>query len=558
VRVILRRIGVALALTFVLSGEGLAAATTSVPTTDPRALLIEYTEPTQFSNDAMVMQIRILNRTGRARRWVFELNAPRLSYDDGGRRSRFELEVESGDDRRFEILVPLAGAQEASWVQMAVFGDGVVGAGQMQLVANTVSSTVATSAGATIHDEQARAALLGQFGPGGPFVFDAADLSRHVQAYAGLAALWISAEEWSEADPGIRRVLTEWVAGGGRLVLVESGESLPAAPIRRYGLGAIANVPAGLSHEDVNELEDVVAPANPDLALASWATSLIEPIEIHEGFLSLILLGYLVVAGPVNLLVFSRGANRMRLFWTMPSIAFIATGVMAVVILLQDGVGGSGVRSSLVYLQPELNRELVVQEQVSRTGALLTRSFEIDESVHVTALAISDRTYQDSDRADLVSSGDRYEGDWFRSRSVQAQRLETTRASRARVELVGSEGSQPALLSSIDVPLDELYFRDDSGRVWRAENVVPGRPASLDSATEMDYEQFWREVSFRAAGPRIRRRTTSIHQLPGTFLARAAPDRSDAMFETLASIDWSESTVLYAGPIAGHAEAGRR
>jgi hypothetical protein len=30
------------------------------------------------------------------------------------------------------------------------------------------------------------------------------------------------------------------------------------------------------------------------------------------------------------------------------------------------------------------------------------------------------------------------------------------------------------------------------------------------------------------------------------------------MFETLASIDWSESTVLYAGPIAGHAEAGRR
>ena len=233
----------------------------------------------------------------------------------------------------------------------------------------------------------------------------------------------------------------------------------------------------------------------------------------------------------------------MRLFWTMPAIALGASAVMAAVILLQDGVGGSGYRTNFVYLPPELNRELIVQEQVSKTGALLRRSFEIEEPEPIVIIGLD--THQKP--LELGSDGTRYAGDWFRSRSIQAQRLQYARSSRARIGRVRVASGGPTILSSIDVALEKLYFRDESGRIWYGENVLPGRPVSLQSTSEAAYYQFWR--SFRTAGPAIRARIDTIRGLRGAFLASAASHGSDVAIETLTSIDWTDGPVLYAGHV---------
>ena len=534
-------VGLALAL----SMTSLASAQTTVPTTDRSRVLIEYTGPAQLSNQFMVMRIRIGNRSGRDRAWAFEFKALKATYGDVGRRSRFELEVEDGQDRQFEILVPLSGAASASWVQMMVFGHGVANAGQLKIVVNTVSSRVAVSNNANLRSQEIQPQLMsGPDGLEGPFTFSAESLTSDWRAYSSLSALWLAADEWKGVDAALRRTLFEWVAGGGRLVVVESGDTAATAPIQRHGLGMIVTIPEGLAEESVGVFRLAWPPANNGMDSVSWVGNLIEPIETHKGFLSLVLLGYLVLAAPVNLLVFSPGTKRMRLFWTMPAIALGASAVMAVVILLQDGVGGSGYRRNLVYLLPELNRELIVQEQVSRTGALLRRSFEIEEPVVITDLTTADYLHQSS--REFGSNGTRYAGDWFRSRSIQAQRLQWARSSRARVELVRTEGTHPVLLSSIDVRLDELYFRDESGQLWHASNVLPGRPAALRSATEEEYERFLLEVSLGTAGPGIRTRVDEIRGLRGAFLASAS---SDIAIETLTSIDWNDAPILYAGHI---------
>lgn len=546
-----------LAFALCFSAAGLLGAQNRVPTSDPMRVLIEYSEPTQLSRDFMVVRLHIVNRSGRDRSWVFEFNAPNVAYADGGRRSRFELEVSNREDREFELLVPLARSPDASWVQMIVFGYGVVNAGQVEVVANTVSSTAAVSLYAAMQQEHVRQALLGNHGPAEPISFDARSLTRDWRAYAGLSSLWLSTQEWTELDPDVRRTLTEWVAGGGRLVLVEPGEEVRPEPIRRHGMGAIVTVAAGLTGESTKTFLGVLPPEVPNRESIPWASSLVEPIETHRGVLSFFLVGYLMLAGPVNLFVLSPRGKRMRLFWTMPAIALGVSALMAVVIVLQDGVGGSGMRASFVYLQPEQNglrRELVVQEQVSRTGALLRRSFDVDEPVHITPLATSYQARSYPDPASYFNDGLTYEGDWFRTRSVQAQRLQTTRPSRARIELVRGENGDVAVLSSIDARLDELYLRDEGGRVWRGENVLPGRPAALASATEAEYGRFRDEASYGIAGPAIQTLAAGIHQLPGTFLAIASEDANGATIDTLSSIDWTETLVLY----GGHVDEGGR
>ena len=463
-------------LAFALSMAGIAGAQTTVPTTDRARVLIEYTGPTQLSNDFMVMRIRIGNRSGRDRTWAFEFNALESAYGAVGRRSRFELDVEDGQDRHFEILVPLSGATDASWVQMIVFGYGVANPGQMEIVANTLSSRVAVSANATLRSQEVRDQLTTDAsGTGNPLTFQAESLTDDWRAYSSLSVLWLAADEWKQADAAVRRALSEWVASGGHLVLVEPGDTSTPAPIEHYGMGMIVTIPEGLTTEEASLFERAMPPAIHAAASISSVSDLIDPIETHKGFLSLVLLGYLVLAAPVNLLVFSPGTKRMRLFWTMPAIAFGASAVMAAVILLQDGVGSSGYRANFVYLQPDLNRELIVQEQVSKTGALLRRSFEIEEPVVITGVATAYQSYRKKP-SELSSHGTRYAGDWFRSRSIQAQRLQRARSSRARIELVGVDSGRPTILSSIDVPLEKLYFRDQSGSIWYGENILPGDP----------------------------------------------------------------------------------
>jgi hypothetical protein len=209
--------------------------------------------------------------------------------------------------------------------------------------------------------------------------------------------------------------------------------------------------------------------------------------------------------------------------------------------VLQDGLGGSGRRASFVYLMPELKRELVVQEQAATTGALLSGRFELDEGVVLTD--ITGRPV--SSQVRLRNTGTSYEGDWFRSRSVQVHRLELSRPTRARIDWVdGAE--EPTILSSIEGRLETLFYRDQAGECWRAENVLPGRPKRLTRISEADYAS-WKQEESHNLGPRITAHLETAWQMRGTFLAIAESEASNVPIETLRSIDWQQDAVLYAG-----------
>lgn len=495
------------------------------------------------------MRLRIVNRSGRTRTWAFDFNAQTSAYIPTHRRSRFDFTVADTEDRQFEVLVPLSGGSDAGWVQMSVLGYGVANPGHMNIVGNNTGSRVAVSGYATLDSAELRNRLAYDGGTGSPaLIFDATLLSTDWRAYSGLVALWLRVDEWKLADAAVQRALEAWVHTGGRLVLVDPSDTPTPSPIETLGLGVVVTIPAGLTEEDASRFEAAVLPsAWPSRDTASWASSLIEPIETHRGLLSLVLVGYLVLAGPVNLFVFSPGTKRVRLFWTMPAIALGASAVMASVIVLQDGVGGAGYRANFIYLQPERNHELIIQEQVSRTGALARRSFDVVEPVIMKNLQTAHDQFRST--AELASVGTRYTGDWFRSRSVQAHELSYVRASRARIELARVDAGVPTILSSIDMPIETVYYRDSTGTAWFGENVLAGRPASLTRASESQYEQFWRDISFQTAGPRLRMHIDAVRGVKGAFLATVAPEHANVAVDTLPSIEWSDGPVVLGGHI---------
>ena len=68
-------------------------------------------------------------------------------------------------------------------------------------------------------------------------------------------------------------------------------------------------------------------------------------------------------------------------------------------------------------------------------------------------------------------SGRTYGGDWFTSRSVQAQRAEAIVPSRAEIQLLSAgvhADAPPVVVSSIPATLREIRYLDPAGHRWRA------------------------------------------------------------------------------------------
>jgi len=503
---------------------------TQVLTDESTGVRIDYEGPLLASRSHTFLSVTIGNDSGRTRAWVLDFDGARYGNQGGRRTSRFELEVADGEERTFELLVPVHDEGASNWVQMRVYGYGV--RGQVYSIGGPVGAQVGISTTLGQGDEApALARLSGTFGPVVP-----KDFPSDGRAFVGFETLWLAETDWKSLALGPKRGIHEWVARGGKLVVV--GADHDVTPL---GLGTIVTLPVESVGTESPHARDVLVAGGENTA--GWARRFLEPIEMHAGLLSLVLLGYVALVAPVNLLLFAPSGKRVRLYWTMPSIALGASVSLAAIIVLQDGVGGSGERVDFIFLMPEIHRELLVQEQASRTGALLQKSFELEDDV-----LLLDRSgaAERSSRV-LRSASASYSGDWFQSRSIQAHRLERWRPSRAHIERADRDGA-PAVLSSIDERLTELYYRDGEGRCWRAVNVVPGRTVELSSVTDAEFTE-WKRATLAGIAPRIARHVETVFHRRGSFLAAADPQTSRTPIETLGNIQWRQRAVLYAGRI---------
>lgn len=340
---------------------------------------------------------------------------------------------------------------------------------------------------------------------------DAAQLPTDWLAYSGVSGLWMTTQEYSVLRDGVRQALLLGVAQGMTLRLFTEDEGLlPPLPPNvvsdeknswRYGYGRIT-----LHEWDGKSVETEKAEALwLDQPVRSWeivansdAVSRWDlPNKVSEPRLNLLIFLVFVIlfgaiVGPVNLFWFAPEGRRARIFWTTPLISALASLLLIVFVILSEGVGGTGVRHLNVLLLPGQNSALVHQEQLCRTGLLLSRDFTLPGDVWMHALetkGVSKRT-----GGILRIEGENYSGDWFESRSRQGHLLTYVRPQRERVDLMSERGpgGSPVILSSLSVNLDYLLYVDEDGRRWSARNVNTGsrvvlQPADLsDGARELN------------------------------------------------------------------------
>ena len=415
--------------------------------------------------------------------------------------------------------------------------------------------------------------------------FDARSLPEDWRAYAGYDGIAMTDTDWGNATPGARTAILRWNRLGGELILYTLSASSDLATLgiaaegkgQRTGdrsFGRVTLLPIGSDLKldaaptvDRFHNQARMTPVNEairsDFSSGWWTQADFGGQTYNYGLFIVILVGFGVLVGPVNLFVFAKSGQRHRLFITTPLIALGTSVLLIALIILIDGFGGRGIRTVLMEVRPDdgENSAYVLQEQVSRTGVLLGGGFTVSEPAVINSVPLASSQWSRlTEHND--GGGMRYEekfadgklevdGDWFQSRSEQGHFVRAIVPTRGRIEMSADSGA-PSFLSTFDFPVEKLYYYDNANAWWKAENIAPGKAFTCTSVAPEEVMTFVTEASGRLAARSRRvlglaKDISSLHHRPGHFIALT---ESAPAIETLKGIDWTKTRTYITGPIA--------
>jgi hypothetical protein len=512
------------------------------------------------------LPLRVEVKNGSSAPHTWQLDTVQTKYGLGSMRGIFSLKVEAGSERTFDLLVPLMPESNTSsrYSNLSIVASGYA-------VVNGTSSEHSSGGGKppTPFLGMGKVLAVKNWGPlrdlldkKGSLSLDGTPLNTDLlpadwRGLAGFGIIVFTSEEWRKIPVAQRTALQDWVAQGGRLVLsvpeTPAPADLPAAA--SSGFGRVEHWPAGddlLEHLST-ALATLQTPASEE-ALQKYTRDWPMAREVGRpepprAFIVIFVVLFAAIIGPVNFLVFAPAGNRHRLFWTTPLISLIASLLMGIFIVSSEGFGGSGQRFQVLLNLPEFHKNVVWQEQVSRTGVLSSSAFVPSEPV--VALPVTLRNNSDSTGPmqgmgkTYSLDGETWSGDWFRSRSTQAQLFTAVAPTRARLEVTNGPDGNPVAVSSFEQELDDLWYFDETGNPWHAGKVHPGEKCSMKAAEKSDFTKWW-NTALEPAGTVTKARATAFHlgDLRGKFFASTAHPE---LVSSLSSIRWKQGCGLVLG-----------
>lgn len=412
--------------------------------------------------------------------------------------------------------------------------------------------------------------------------FKASQLPEDWRGLSALDALMITGKEWRLLSPGSRQAVLQWNRMGGRLHICTTDNKATLKELGIEGPDAVvashANAIPVLEHKarslgvvqlnlwdgtELNVTHTYITFKPISRKALSFIRDYVSKWNLMEEFGSksfnrwlvlTVLLLFGILVGPVNLWVLARPGKRHLLFVTTPILSLGASILMSLMIWFSDGIGGKGLRFTILNLEPEASerKAYLFQEQIARTGLLLGRGFEFKDEVTMSPVNLPTSPWSLFDKStsrknSLRIHGNRYNGDWFRSRCEVGHVLEAVRTTRSRIEKVAnSDSAAPRLFSSLGFDIDLLYYIDESGAVWKSTAPVStGSEIALANSDKTELDSWWEEHSSPGSNP-LRSKLMRLTAQKDLFFAVTQDPRVDP----LASGDfirWKSTPVLVFG-----------
>ena len=499
----------------------------------------------------------------------------RRSSMDGEISSSFSLVCPAGETRKVELLVPVhqrltdseysdqsvdfsvlrSGGERQRWGSFSNQSGSEYRVGVSQKVRAFLETLLVAEQSKSSSPKRRRTSrAMAKFSQNGGLSIPG--LPTDWRAYSGYDALVMMDTELASLPASVTSAIDLWIQNGGQLVVLGEKASFE---LEGFGSKRFLSVNNSTLLNNLWSGDLFLQPqwkvARDEYSSYQWELGTeLGQRSLQTNLILLALVIFAIIVGPVNLFVWAKKDRRHRLFVTTPIISVITSVLLVGIIMLIDGFGGDGVRATAIDIGgPDDNTASIYQEQFSRTGILFSSGFEIDDQSVINSVPapVSDFNRADSKgsqgmisaKMNRTKEGWSVSGDYFESRSEQAQVVRSVIPSRERLELLPSESGAPKLVSSFSYPLRDVFYRDGSGEIWTASEIASGETVTLSkSSSNAVFAKFEPSISrfVRSQSAKLNR----LAERPYSFIALS--DQAPSL-STHTSIDWEDSPIIITG-----------
>ena len=318
-------------------------------------------------------------------------------------------------------------------------------------------------------------------------------------AYTPFDAIALQPGDLASMSPQAAAALWNYVQAGGNLFVFgnnglpeawRSGtkKSLQDGTEYNAGLGRCfifaPENPAALDPQTVRTVRAAVNDAAhywqsipQDSAAANSALPLVENLKIPARGIVFIMLLFIIVIGPVNIIVLNRRRRRTWMLWTIPAISFATTLLVFAYSLLREGVTPTARIAGLTVLNQAAHQAETVGAEGFYCPLTPGGGLHFDPATEATPLVEINYSSGSSREVDW-SQAQHFSRGWVSARVPAFFHLRKSETRRERVQIENKNGHLQ-IVNGLGAPIKSLWMADAGMNIYEAQNVAAGQTAGL-------------------------------------------------------------------------------
>ena len=369
------------------------------------------------------------------------------------------------------------------------------------LVSGPTGSQWAAAARAS-SDNRASASAYGARGDPGECLraeSPVSEWSENWLAYSPFDAIILNATDLNSMSSPVLGAVEDYLRAGGNVVL--SGKTaLPAAwhPLQQVPLPDGVNYSIGFGHcfafdsenlsqlssKSIQALRDAVRDSSlywqslpKDSGSANSVLPVVESLKIPTRGIVIIMLTFIIIIGPVNIIYLNRRKRRTWMLWTIPAISFVTTLLVFAYSLLREGVTPDTRIAGLTVVDQTSHRAATIGGTAFYCPLTPSAGLHFDFGTEATPLVEPGNGSGSSREVDWTQS-QHFQRGWVSARVPAYFHLRKSETRRERVQIVNENGKLQ-IVNSLGAAIKSLWLADAEGNTYRATNVAAGQKVSL-------------------------------------------------------------------------------
>jgi hypothetical protein len=369
--------------------------------------------------------------------------------------------------------------------------------------------------------------------------------SENWLAYTPFDAMVLNAADFNSMPSGVLAAIGNYLQAGGNVFVFGQGNppqtwlsvqktSLADGVEYHVGLGTCFVSPAkNVSALDSKTLQSLRNTVNnsarywqslPDNGSAANAVfPVVKNMKIPVRGIVFIMLTFVVMIGPVNIILLNRRQRRTWMLWTIPAISFAITLLVFAYSLLHEGITPDTRITGLTVLDQAGHHAATVGATAFYCPLTPNGGLRFDFETEATPLVNVGYYQAGSGREVDWTQVQHFRRGWVSARVPAYFHLRKSETRRERLEVEGHAGQWDAV-NGLGAPIKSLWFADAGGKMYQAKNIAAGQKAGLTAAGDLrvskgtGVEGLFHDIGFAthmdSLGNDVKK-----YLLPGTYVA---------------------------------------